>query len=142
MREKNKRYEHSRERTLLLLTPSSHNLRAIFLVGTLSSSSNCCLVEGTACVTSWHKVDPSPSSVRDTLSSLAHVCARPGLLYIKILIYFFIFYFFGSFCLFRAAQVACGGSQARGPIGAVAMAYATATAMQDPSQVCNLHHSA
>ena len=34
-----------------------------------------------------------------------------------------------------------GGSQARGLIGAVAPAYATATAMQDPSHVCDLHHS-
>ena len=32
----------------------------------------------------------------------------------------FFFFFFWSFCLFRAAPTACGGSQARGLIGAVA----------------------
>uniref|UniRef100_A0A4X1T5W7 Secreted protein n=1 Tax=Sus scrofa TaxID=9823 RepID=A0A4X1T5W7_PIG len=37
------------------------------------------------------------------------------------------------FCLFRATPVAYGGSQAR--------VYTTATAMPDPSHVCNLHHS-
>ena len=37
--------------------------------------------------------------------------------------------------------VAYGGSQARGLIGAVVAAYATATAMRDPSCVCNPHHS-
>ena len=45
---------------------------------------------------------------------------------------------FFVFCLFAiswAAPVACGGSQARGLIGVVA------TATQDPSHVCNLHHS-
>ena len=49
-----------------------------------------------------------------------------------------------SFCLFRAAAEAYGGSQARGPVGAVA-AVATATAMHgpathDPSRICDLHH--
>ena len=33
---------------------------------------------------------------------------------------FFIYLFFGLFCLFRAALAAYGGSQARGPIGVVA----------------------
>ena len=32
----------------------------------------------------------------------------------------FLFFVFLSFCLFRAAPMAYGGSQARGPIGAVA----------------------
>ena len=41
------------------------------------------------------------------------------------------------FFLFRAAAVAYGGSQARGRIGA----NATATAMPDPSCICDLHHS-
>jgi len=37
--------------------------------------------------------------------------------------------------------MAYGGSQARGLMGAVAPAYARATAMWDPSRVCDLHHS-
>ena len=40
--------------------------------------------------------------------------------------------------VFRAAPTAYGGSQARGPIRAVAAACATATAMPDPSRVCHL----
>ena len=50
-----------------------------------------------------------------------------------------IFFFF--FCLFRAALVAHGDSQARGLIGAVLPTYARATAMPDQSHVCDLHHS-
>ena len=46
---------------------------------------------------------------------------------------------FVRFCLFRAAPRAYGGSQARGRIGPVAPVYATAT--QDPSRICALHHS-
>ena len=42
-----------------------------------------------------------------------------------------------SFCLFRAAFMAYGGSQARGPVGAIA---ATATATLYLSHVCDLHH--
>ena len=53
----------------------------------------------------------------------------------------FPFFFFLSFCLFRAAPVAYGGSQARGPIRAVATSPATATATPDLSCVCDLHHS-
>jgi len=49
-----------------------------------------------------------------------------------IYIAFFFFFFL------RAEPVAYGSSQARGPIGATA--YATATATQDLSHVCNLHH--
>ena len=37
--------------------------------------------------------------------------------------------------------MAHGCSQARDRIGATAAAYATAAAMQDPSHVCDLHHS-
>jgi len=43
------------------------------------------------------------------------------------------------FFLFRAAPVAYGGSQARGPIGATAAAYITATARPDPNRVYKLH---
>ena len=50
-------------------------------------------------------------------------------------IYFFIFK------IFRAASVAYVGSQARGRIGAAAAGLATATAMRDPSCICDLHHS-
>ena len=35
-------------------------------------------------------------------------------------LYFYILFYF-IFCLFRAAPAACGGSQARGQIGAVAI---------------------
>ena len=53
-----------------------------------------------------------------------------------------IVFFFFVFCLFRAKSVACGGSQARGLIEELLLpAYATATAMQDPSCIYNLHHS-
>ena len=37
--------------------------------------------------------------------------------------------------------MAYGSSQARGQIGAVALAYATATAAPDPSHICELHCS-
>ena len=40
------------------------------------------------------------------------------------------FFFFGLFAISWAAPAAYGGSQARGPIGAVATAYGTATATQ------------
>ena len=54
---------------------------------------------------------------------------------------FFFFFFFCLFAFSRATPVAYGGSQARGLIGAVALAYARARATQDPSRVCDLHHS-
>ena len=41
------------------------------------------------------------------------------------------------YCIFRAAPAAYGGYQARGPIRAAA----AATAMRDPSRICDLHHS-
>ena len=48
---------------------------------------------------------------------------------------FLVLFFWG------ATPSARGGCQARGPIRAVALAYATATAMPDPIRTCNLHHS-
>jgi len=45
------------------------------------------------------------------------------------------------FFLFRAALVAYGGSQARGPMRAVAAGLHHSTAMPDLSQVCDLHRS-
>ena len=48
---------------------------------------------------------------------------------------------FLSLFTFRAAPVAYGSSQAKGQIGAAAAGYTTATAMPDPSQVCDLHRS-
>ena len=50
-------------------------------------------------------------------------------------------FFFLFFLLFRAIPVAYGGSQAGGRIRAIAPATAAATATQDPSHVCDLHHS-
>ena len=51
----------------------------------------------------------------------------------------FFFFFFWSFSLFRATPAACGGSQARGLIRAVAIGHSHSHA--DPSPICNLHHS-
>ena len=53
-----------------------------------------------------------------------------------LLVFFFFF-----FSLFSAAGIAYGSSQARGLIRAIAPAYTTATAVQDPSLVYDLHHS-
>ena len=51
---------------------------------------------------------------------------------------FFSFLLF-IYCIFRAtSKAACGGSQVRAPIGAIATGLATATPY--PSCVCNLHH--
>ena len=44
----------------------------------------------------------------------------------------------GLFFLFRATPMAYGGSQARGPNGAIDLAYITATATWDPSCICDL----
>ena len=49
-----------------------------------------------------------------------------------------LFIYLFVLCLFRAAPAAYGGSQAKGPIRAVAAAYATATATQDPTRICDL----
>ena len=48
-----------------------------------------------------------------------------------------------DFCtfFFRATCMAYGSSQARGKLELQLPAYATATAIWDPSHVCNLHHS-
>ena len=48
---------------------------------------------------------------------------------------------YNFFSLYRAAPVAYGVIQPKGLIRAVATAYATVTATQDLSHVCNLHHS-
>ena len=53
----------------------------------------------------------------------------------------FIYLFIYLFLLFRTAPSADGGSQARGQLELQLLTYATATATQDPSHVCNLHHS-
>ena len=47
---------------------------------------------------------------------------------------------FLSFCLFRAAPAAYGGSQARGSNRSYGC-RPTATAMPDPSRICKRHHS-
>ena len=51
-------------------------------------------------------------------------------------------YIFGLLSFFRAVPMANGRSQARRLIGATAAGYTTATAMPEPSRVCNLHHNA
>ena len=49
--------------------------------------------------------------------------------------------FFFFFLLFRTAPAAYGASQARAESELWLPAYTTATAMPDPSHICNLHHS-
>ena len=44
------------------------------------------------------------------------------------------------FCLFRAAAMTHGGSQAKGQIGAAATALITGTVTPDLSCTCDLHH--
>ena len=58
---------------------------------------------------------------------------------LHMLVFFSRFFFF--FFLFRAELMAYGSSQARGQIRGIALAYSTATAMRDPSCICNQHHS-
>ena len=48
---------------------------------------------------------------------------------------------FFFFCLFRATPMAYRSSQARAWIGAVPLAYTTATATPNQSCICDLHHS-
>ena len=45
------------------------------------------------------------------------------------------------FSFFRATPMVYGSSQSMGQIGAAAASLATATAMPNPSHVCELHHS-
>ena len=54
----------------------------------------------------------------------------------KLIINFFFFFSF-----FWAAPLAYGGSQARGLIGTTAAGLHHSQAAQDPSHVCDLHHS-
>ena len=51
----------------------------------------------------------------------------------------FFFFLLLVFCLFRATPTARGGSQARGPIGAVATRLHQSQ-MSDPRWLCNPHH--
>ena len=44
------------------------------------------------------------------------------------------------FCLFRALSEEYGDSQVRGQLEMQLLAYTTATAMSDPSHVCDLHY--
>ena len=73
-------------------------------------------------------------AVRPSLLSPLHLSSRS----LFDVIYLFIL-------LFKATPPACGGSQARGLIGVSSElqlpAYTTATAMWDPSRVCNPHRS-
>ena len=55
--------------------------------------------------------------------------------------YFLFFLFFCLFAISWAAPTAYGGSQASGLMELWLPAYTRATAMQDPSHVCDLHHS-
>ena len=57
--------------------------------------------------------------------------------------FFFKNFFIYFFLPFRAESMACGGSQAGGPVSRATAAglYTTAKAIRDPSWVCYLHHS-
>ena len=81
-------------------------------------------------------------SVRHSLSILRRffISLRKPIKYDHIS-FLILFFFFFSFFLFRATPMAYGSSQVRGLIGATAAGCTTATAMWDPSQVCNQHHS-
>ena len=57
------------------------------------------------------------------------------------LFFFFSFFFFVFLPFLGPLPTAHGGSQARGPIGAVDANLHHSTAMQDLSRICNLHHS-
>ena len=65
-----------------------------------------------------------------------------GFFFFNILFYFILFYFILFYCLFRAATMAYGGSQARGLIRAIAasLRHSHSHARSEPSRVCNLHH--
>ena len=52
-----------------------------------------------------------------------------------------IFFLFFFFCLFKPTPAAYRGSQARGPIGAVATGLTTATASWNLSHIFDLYHS-
>ena len=54
----------------------------------------------------------------------------------------FLYLFIYLFSLFRVVHATCGGSWARGQIGAAAAALHHAPATPDPSHVCDLHHNA
>ena len=68
-----------------------------------------------------------------------NICKAIKCLYKILLLHFFFFLFF--FCLFRTAPLACGGCSIGVKWELQLVAYTTATAMQDPSRICNLHHS-
>ena len=60
------------------------------------------------------------------------------LFFLKIPFFFLVFWSFG---LYRAAPVAYGGSQARGPIEAVAAGLCQSHSTPDPSRICDLQLS-
>ena len=60
-----------------------------------------------------------------------------GYIFMTSILFFCLF----SDFFFRAVPPVHGGSQARGPIGATAAGYTTATATWDLSHICDLHHS-
>ena len=74
----------------------------------------------------WH-----PKGSGDRLLSL---CPIQGLLMSPVTNFFFFFFFW-------AAPAAYGGSQARVESELQLPTYTTTTAMQDPSRLCDLHHS-
>ena len=74
------------------------------------------------------------------------ICGRqsggvsPGVTGFSFFFLSFYFYFI-LFCLLRAVSTTYGGSQARGPIGAIATSLCHSHSNVDLSHVFNLHHS-
>ena len=60
---------------------------------------------------------------------------------INVKFLFFFFSFFFSFFAFQGCAMTYGGSQLGVKLELQLLAYATATAMPDPSHICDLHQS-
>ena len=99
------------------------------------------LVPGTS--SKQHQIVNPLSEGRDRTRNLmvpswiCFCCSTTG-----IPLFFTFFFFFLVFFVFsRAAPMAYGSFQARDQIGNTVLTYTTATATQDLSHVCELHHS-
>ena len=107
--------------------------------------SSCFLFYGCTCsiwkFPGWGQIGVAAAGLRHSHSNArSEPCLQPNCSSWQRWILIFLIYFilFLVFCLFRAAY---GGSQTRGRIGAVASSPHHTTAVQDPSCICNLHHS-
>ena len=85
-----------------------------------------------------HSSDPNCCS--DNARSLTHCTTSELHLSYIYMIHVCVSFFF-CFCLFRAEPTACGGSQARGLIGATAAGLHHSHSKPDPSHLCDIDHS-